>query len=246
MLISCISASNIKHAGENSTSIKVCQLTRDLIINQYTGDITVEIISLVDYELKPCLGCGRCFHGSVCVHDKEFNQLFSQLSKCDGLFIVSAHYAPIPSKLAILLEKIEQLAFLPRFHNEEIRSPLYKKPVGIIAHGGGTEGIIRHYKGVVLDTITNALSWPVEMNIVGISDEWPNGVAIPVKSVKRDKDSVFPVQEYDWEDVRNRIEPLIYNFLLKISLGHNLQLEQVGLFNSLVNEWLDRVEEENG
>lgn len=28
--------------------------------------------------------------------------------------------------------------------------------------------------------------------------------------------------------------------------GHNLQLEQVGLFNCLVNEWLDRVEEAMG
>ena len=25
--------------------------------------------------------------------------------------------------------------------------------------------------------------------------------------------------------------------------GHNLQIEQEGLFNALVNEWLDRVEE---
>jgi multimeric flavodoxin WrbA len=222
MIISCISASNIKHAGENSTSFKVCQLAKDLIINQYNKNMKVEIISLVDYELKPCSGCGRCFHDKVCIHDKEFNQLFSQLSKCDGMIIVSAHYAPIPSKLAILLEKVEQLAFLPRFHNEEIRSPLYKKPVSIIAHGGGTEDIIRHYKGPVLDTITNALSWPVEMDIVGINDEWPNGIAIPVKNVIRNKDSVFPVQEYDWDDVRNRIEPLINNFLLRISL-YNLE-----------------------
>ncbi len=28
--------------------------------------------------------------------------------------------------------------------------------------------------------------------------------------------------------------------------GHNLQLEQVELFNCLVNEWLDRVEENLG
>jgi len=35
-------------------------------------------------------------------------------------------------------------------------------------------------------------------------------------------------------------------FAVMDKAGHNLQLEQVGLFNSLVNEWLDRVEEENG
>lgn len=70
MLIVFVSASNIKHAGENSTSFKVCRLIKDMAERR-------------------------------------------------------AYYAPIPAKLSMLLEKIEQLAFLKRFHNEAYRSPLY-------------------------------------------------------------------------------------------------------------------------
>lgn len=148
-----------------------------------------------------------------CIYDDNFNKIFSLLSSADGLFIVSPHYAPIPAKLSILLEKTEQLAFLKRFNDEQYRSPLYEKPVGIIGHGGGTEEIIKYYKIPVLDTITNALSYPVEMKIIGVDDKYPNGVVLPVKTVRKDKDSIFPVHEYDWKDIEKRLIPLVNNVL---------------------------------
>jgi hypothetical protein len=114
----------------------------------------------------------------------------------------------------MLLEKIEQLAFLKRFQDESFRSPLFGKPVGIIGHGGGTQDIIGHYVSPVLDTIWNALSWPVEMDIVGTEGQ-PHGVVFPVKSVGKSPDSIFPTQEYDWEDVESRIRPLVEAVLCK-------------------------------
>ncbi|HBL67817.1 MAG TPA: hypothetical protein DDZ70_03820, partial [Firmicutes bacterium] len=143
--------------------------------------------------------------------------IYARLSAAEALFVVSAHYAPIPSKLAMLLEKMEQLAFLPRFNNEENKSLLYQRPVGIIAHGGGTEEIIKGYTGVVINTIANALSWPIEMNIIGAGEEWPRGIAIPVMTVKKDSNSVFPVQEYDWLDIKERIRPLVSNVMMELS-----------------------------
>lgn len=216
MLIVCVSASNIKHAGENSTSVKTCKLIKEMVKRKTTSNVEVEIISLVDYELKPCIGCGRCFNEEICIHDDDFNQIYSILTQANALFIVSAHYAPIPSKLSILLEKVEQLAFLKRFNNENYRSPLFRKPVGIVGHGGGDEKIIKYYKGPILDSIWNALSYPVEMNIVGASNEESNGVIFPVKNVRKLKNSIFPVQEYDWEDIERRLEPLVGNVLEKI------------------------------
>lgn len=213
MLITCISASNIKHAREYSTSLKLCNSIKEISEKYYKNEISIEVLSLVDYELNPCIGCGKCFKKDKCIKDIVFNEIYSKIIKSDGLFIVSAHYAPIPSKLAMLLEKMEQLAFLPRFNNEEDKSPLYQRPVGIIAHGGGTEEIVRSYKGVVINTIANALSWPIEMKIVGINEEWPNGIAIPIKHVRKDEDSIFPVHEYDWEDIKNRIRPLVHNVM---------------------------------
>jgi hypothetical protein len=116
----------------------------------------------------------------------------------------------------MLLEKMEQIAFLPRFHNDNDRSPLYHKPVGIIGHGGGTEAIIKGYKNVVINTIANALMYPIEMDIVGINEEWPYGVVFPIKEVHKEEDSIFPIQIYDFLDIRKRIEPLVINHLEKV------------------------------
>lgn len=209
MLIVCISSSNIKHAGENSTSLKVCKYIKEIVERKIYGDIQVEIICLVDFELKSCIGCGRCFSQDKCNNDDEFNSIYNILCRADALFVISAHYAPIPSKLVMLLEKVEQLAFLKRFNDESYRSPLFKKPVGIIGHGGGTEEIHKYYKEPVINSIWNALSYPVEMNIVGVDAEQPRGVTFPIKVVKKVDDSIFPVQEYDWNDIKNRLDPLV-------------------------------------
>lgn len=219
MFIVCISASNIKHAKNCSTSTKTCSLIKDMI-NEYGNDAKsaeVTLISLVDYELRPCIGCGRCFNQENCSLDDDFNKIYNTLIKADGLFIISAHYAPIPSKLSILLEKIEQLTFLKRFNDETYRSPLYKKPAGIIGHGGGTKEIIKYYEEPVLNSIWNALSYPVEMDILKIGQPQANGVILPVKSVTKVDNCIFPVQEYDWQDIKLRLTPLVEKMLLKLS-----------------------------
>lgn len=217
MIIACISASNIKHAGQNSTSLKTCNLIKEMIKTKIADSADVEVIPLVDYELKPCIGCGMCFDRESCMYDIDFNKIYNMLTKADALFIVSAHYAPIPPKLSMLLEKIDQLAFLKRFNNENYRSPLFKKPVGIIGHGGGTEEIIKYYKEPVLNSIWNALSYPVEMDIVRTNDNQDNGVTFPVKSVKKAQNSIFPVQEYDWTDIEQRLNPLVDSVLEKVT-----------------------------
>ena len=216
MRIFCISASNIKHAGKNSTSLKVCNLIGELIKEQYLKDITVETIPLVEYELNPCLGCGKCYEYGRCAVDNQFNRIYNNLSAADAIFIVAAHYAPIPAKLSMLLEKIEQLAFLRRFHDEAYRSELYNKPVGIIAHGGGTEEICKYYNSLVLDTIANALSYPVEMKIVGVDEAQAKGVTIPVNAVRKEENNIFPIQEYNWNDIRERIMPLVSNVINQV------------------------------
>lgn len=216
MNIVCVSSSNIKHAGRESTSLKVCELIKDMVLGKALGHVQVDIIPLAEYELKSCIGCGKCHVRDECPYDMDFTRIYDILCKADALFIISAHYAPIPSKLTILLEKIEQLAFLKRFHNENYRAPLYGKPVGIIGHGGGTEEIHKHYQELVINSIWNALSYPVEMNVIGIDDKQPRGVTFPVKSVKKVEGSIFPVHEYDWDDIKLRIEPLVQNVIEKL------------------------------
>lgn len=201
----CISAANIRH-NPRGTSYQVCELAGRLA-GRLNPQIHTEIIALADYEFTPCIGCGSCYQSGQCCQKDDFNIVQAKLQKADGLIVVSAHYAPIPSKLAMLLEKSEQLAFLPRFRKDSCRSPLYGKPAGIIGHGGGTADIMEGYKNVVLRTIANALAYPIDMDIVRI-DQTP-GVIFPVAKVSLDPDSPFPVQEYDWADIEQRIAPLV-------------------------------------
>ena len=47
------------------------------------------------------------------------------------------------------------------------------------------------------------------MNIIGVDVEQPRGVTFPVKNVKKVDNSIFPVQEYDWNNIEIRVEPLV-------------------------------------
>ncbi|HEY98351.1 MAG TPA: flavodoxin family protein [Dehalococcoidia bacterium] len=216
MKVLSISASNMVHARKESTSLEVCQIIERIIKTRLTGnDMQMENIRLVDASLSPCTGCGKCFMMNKCDTDDCFNNIYSRIARSDALFIVSPHYAPIPAKLCMLLEKMEQISFLNRFYNINYRPIVYGIPVGIIAHGGGSdEAALRSYKAMVLDTIANALQTAM-MDVVGLNEEWPTGIAFPVKEVRQDEDEIFPVQLYDWADVEDRVTPLVISVMRK-------------------------------
>ena len=216
MKVICISASNMKKAGDKSTSLIVCQTIGKIIKNRLQRNVAqVEIIKLIDAELKPCTGCGDCYEAGKCAVDDDFNNIYSQIVESDAVFIVSPHYAPIPAKLSMLLEKMEQISFLRWFQDNDYQPVVYKKPVGIIAHGGGSEAWVLHsYKSMVLDTIANALQ-TIMMDVVGLDEPWPNGVVFPVKEVRKDKVGILPIQIYDWADIENRLVPLVEKVIMK-------------------------------
>jgi multimeric flavodoxin WrbA len=210
MRILTISAANMVHAKKESISLEACLIIEKIIKTKLAGnDMQMENIRLVDAALSPCTGCGKCFKMNKCWHDDCFNNIYTRIAQSDALFIVSPHYAPIPARLCMLLEKMEQISFLNRFHDINYYPLVHKIPVGIIAHGGGsTEAALRSYKEMVLDTIANALR-TIMMEVVGLNEEWPTGVAFPVKEVLRDEDGAFPVQLYDRADIENRLTPLV-------------------------------------
>lgn len=217
MKIVCISASNMKNAVENGVSTRVCNII-DAIIRKdpLTVNAQVEIVRLVEADLSPCTGCGECFKTGLCAAGDGFNPIYEKIAGSDALFIVSPHYAPIPAKLCMLLEKMEQIAYLPWFHNPNHKSRLYKKLAGIIAHGGGSyEKALLSYKKMVLDTISNALE-TAQMEVVGLDEERPNGIVFPVTEVRKDDTRIFPVQIYDWEEIETRITPLVKRVIEKV------------------------------
>lgn len=196
--------------------MKVCQIIEKIIkIKFKRDDIQIESVQLVDIRLRPCIGCGKCFKTSKCCNDDSFNILYSKIAESDAVFIVSPHYAPISAKLSMLLEKMEQISFLHWFHDNNYKPAVYQKPVGIIAHGGGSDDItLRSYKHMVLDTIANALQ-TIMMDVIGLDEKWPTGVVFPVKKVHKDENATFPIQLYDWIDIENRLTLLVEKVIEK-------------------------------
>jgi len=210
MKVLCISAANMKYAADKSTSLLTCQIIENIIKNKlHKNDVQVAVVKLVNAELSPCTGCGECFMTGRCGINDDFNDIYAQIAAAQAVFIVSPHYTPIPSKLCMLLEKMEQISYLPWFHDNHHQPEVRQIPVGIIAHGGGSdEPTLRSYKAMVLDTIANALQTAM-MEVVGLNEDWPTGVVFPAKEVQRDSSSPFPIQFYDWADIENRVSPLV-------------------------------------
>lgn len=200
----CISASNVMGSRKQSTSYRICELIKRILEKD---QVSCTILDLREYELNSCIGCGQCYEGRRCCRDKEFNSIYGQMAEVDWCFIVSPHYAPVPAKLCMLLEKMEQITFLHWWKDQSYRSEMYGKLAGIVSHGGGEKWAMDSYKAMVNDTIANALD-TVQMKVVPFNSKWDTGITLCIKNVRKE-DGVFPIQEYDWE----LIEENLYNYV---------------------------------
>jgi multimeric flavodoxin WrbA len=211
--VTCISASNVENARQNSASTYTCELVCAILKDAHPGDeVKVEIIPLIDYEPVPCRMCGNCFVNGECSHDPAFNQVYSNLREADAIFLVCPHYAPIPSKLVMILEKMEEMVFLNYCANPDYHFPLHNKPVGIIAHGGQTEAALPYYRTALLKPLAQALG-AAQMRVIELDAENPLGVVFGIKSISAQTDSIFVKIEHDWDTIRNRIVPLVENVI---------------------------------
>ncbi|HEY9089027.1 MAG TPA: NAD(P)H-dependent oxidoreductase [Anaerolineaceae bacterium] len=210
MKITCISASNVENARHHSASTRTCELVRDLLLERYLPDAQVRIVRLLDYEFTPCRMCGNCFIGGECTQDPDFNAVFELLRASDAIFVVCPHYAPIPAKLTMLLEKLEEICYLNTCADPEYRFPLYAKPVGLIAHGGQTEEALPYYRRALLEPLANAFTG-VQMRVIPLDAENPLGAVFGIQSITAQTDSIFVKTEHDWNAIRQRIDPLVCN-----------------------------------
>ena len=140
---------------------------------------------------------------------KVFQQSFGFIERevlrlaSDGLFLVSPHYAPIPAKLSMVLEKMEEITFLHWWKDNTYQSEVYHLPVGIISHGGGSDWALNSYKAMVNDTIANALD-TIQCKVIPHNSQWNTGISFPVQRVL-EKDDIFPIQEYDWHLIMRKL-----------------------------------------
>lgn len=215
MNVLCISASNVKRQGSDSISTKVCNMIKDIIISKYNPEAQINVMALMDYELKPCIMCAECSKQGECIYDKSFNNIYSAMKESDAVFVVVPHYAPIPSKLIMLLEKLEELAYIGYCVEESKKFTLYKKPIGIIAHGGQTGDVNEIYSKALLDPLGRAFL-SVQMDVIGTEEGFPRGATFGITGMKESENSILPDMVHNYEDIKKCITPLINKVIEKI------------------------------
>lgn len=212
MKVLCISASNILHSKENSISQIICLRISEILSEK---EIMCEIVDLRDFRLQPCIGCGKCFVHKRCYNDTDFNTIYEKVIESDAIFFVSPHYAPIPAKLSMILEKMEEITFLHWWKDNEYKSEVYGIPAGIISHGGACEWALKSYRAMVNDTIANALD-TIQCKTVPYDSEWNTGISLPVQRVL-EEDYIFPIQKYDWNLLTQKLRDYIELVLQEVA-----------------------------
>ena len=213
MKIICISASNVKNMRNNSVSTKTCEFIKDIVLSKYQKDAEVEIVRLLDYDLQPCIMCTGCAETGLCLYDEAFNQIYSQLIESDGIFVVCPHYATIPVKLVMILEKLQEMAFILMCKNQRSgkkdKFTLLGKPIVIIGHGGMTGEIEEPYTKALLDPLSYAFA-SVQMKVIGLNEE-KKGVVFGVKDYVMTDEKLLPDAVHDWDQIQQIISPIIKN-----------------------------------
>jgi multimeric flavodoxin WrbA len=179
----------------------------------YKGEIEAEVVPLMDYELRNCTLCGSCFKTGECVFDPEFNRLMEHITDAEGFFLVIPHYSPIPSKLLMVLEKMNELTYAGWINDPAYQSPFNNKPVGLIGHGGMTESdtTLRYYHDRLITPVADTLK-SLSFQIVQYSDTYEYGAAFGLKDdtcIRAKENEVFPEILQDWPKIEARIAPLI-------------------------------------
>lgn len=214
MLVTCLSASNTKAKGKDSGSTKVSEIVKDIIHDEYSKDVDINVVPLMDYNVNPCNLCGKCSENMNCVYDNDFNELFKQLSKSDKIFFVVPFYTPVPSKLVIIFEKMNQILYGGWIKDKEkFEFPLSNKEVGIIGHGGMTENeaVLSYYHTHLVNPISRTLQ-SLSLKPIGLNEKHPKGVVFGLEDdtcLRETESEFFPEIIHNWDHIRNRIKPLV-------------------------------------
>lgn len=76
------------------------------------------------------------------------------------------------------------------------------------------EWALKSYKAMVNDTIANALD-TIQCRVVPYNAEWDTGISLPVQKVI-EKETIFPIQEYDWHLITQKLAEYIELVLKEI------------------------------
>lgn len=220
MRLTCVSASNTRLSSDKSTSINVCNKIKEIILRETKEEAIIDIIPLRDYDIKPCNLCGACSKAGYCIYDEDFNKLLKILQATQGIILVVPHYSPIPAKLIMIFEKMNEITYAGWLNNPDYQTPFNNKSIGIIGHGGMVENeeILRYYHDHLITPVALTLK-ALSFNVIKMNDEFPNGVTFGLSDdscLKKVDNSIFPEIIQDWTLIEERIKPFVINVINSI------------------------------
>jgi len=89
----------------------------------------VEIVSVRDVKVNPCLGCNACFKNGICAQKDDMAAIYKKMSQADMLVIASpVYFYSISAQLKAIID---------RFHNP-IRDSFHIKKMALLLVGAAT------------------------------------------------------------------------------------------------------------
>ena len=211
MKILCVSCSNVVNKKKDSASTKVCELVAE-IAHSRQESIAVEIIKLVDHKLTNCIFCGQCVKDERCVYDEDFNQIYQKMKGSDGIILAVPFYSVIPSKLIVIMEKVNQLIYTAWLKNSESAFSLHRKKIAVIAHGGSVlhknPETVKVYRSLLLKPLNYSLT-SLGFDVVGLDGDDVKGTLFGVEGYINRDDVIFPDMVHNWTAIRETISPLV-------------------------------------
>lgn len=198
MSIAILSASQYSGSGDACASLRAaCALKEEL--ERRDGARPVRIFDLRHYGVASCVMCADCAVQPRCSRDAPFNDLLDGLRGFDDLALVVPHYAGVPSRLAVVMEKLQEMFWLRYCRSADTREVLAAARVGIIVHGGQVEGFEEQYRQNLLAPLTAA--WR-GLGLRVLNDRAPAPVCFGVLGYEEQSGQQFPASRHDPAAVR--------------------------------------------
>ena len=89
-----------------------------------------DFVRLADAHIESCASCYQCADKKECMVEDDFQAILQRFIDADGIFIISPVYAPIPSKLSALFERLTSLLFATGIINTA-QNPLVGKRAAV-------------------------------------------------------------------------------------------------------------------
>jgi len=100
------------------------------MIRELNLPYSFDFIRLAEVNIGSCNSCYKCADERKCIIEDDFQETFQRLINADCIFVISPVYAPIPSRLSALFERLTSLLFLTELINTS-KNPLLGKKAAV-------------------------------------------------------------------------------------------------------------------